>query len=323
MESIKCRNTSRILTTHSRIHEKEQNLHLKDIKEAKVLSRKLTDKSPELPYKSRTGEIKFTLKWGQRKLLISEIEFLSDNLTREEKCTVVYAGAAHGTHIEYLSNLFPECKFILIDPSKFTISESNRISIRNEYFTNRTAREFMGKNVYFISDIRSYGFTNIGIEELELRIKSDMEDQERWHKIMQPRKSLLKFRLPWYEETLEYLNGDVYIQAWSGGTSTETRLVPTKGSKTWNNKKYANQMYYHNTVSRMLWYPHSVVNHEGLDHCYDCSTEIYVLGKYLEFRYGEKLKNQSSIISHMSMEISRELGERTLEDPQPPPFAPN
>lgn len=59
----------------------------------------LTDDSPRLPYRRRNMEGKSALHWGQRKLLISEIEFL----TRfgEDGCCVVYAGACRvsSTHL--------------------------------------------------------------------------------------------------------------------------------------------------------------------------------------------------------------------------------
>ena len=56
--------------------------------------------------------------WGQRKLLFSEIEFLT--LYGHLAKTVVYAGAAPGTHINYLSKeLFPEHKWVLVDPAPF------------------------------------------------------------------------------------------------------------------------------------------------------------------------------------------------------------
>lgn len=85
-------------------------------------------------YKSRSGEAKTVEHWGQRKLLMSEIEFLTNYAT--DNCTVVYVGAAPGTHINYMSNvLFPKLNFILIDPLRFNVSETDKIKIVNEWFT--------------------------------------------------------------------------------------------------------------------------------------------------------------------------------------------
>ncbi len=49
---------------------------------------------PTLPYRRRKGEEKTVVHWGQRKLLLSEIEFLT--LYGQEGHPVVYAGAAPG-----------------------------------------------------------------------------------------------------------------------------------------------------------------------------------------------------------------------------------
>lgn len=74
------------------------------------------------------------MHWGQRKLLLSEIEFLT--LFSEPGVTVVYAGAAPGTHTASLARLFPEVhQFVLVDPSPFIAKSSDRIVVRQEYFT--------------------------------------------------------------------------------------------------------------------------------------------------------------------------------------------
>jgi hypothetical protein len=68
--------------------------------------------------------------WGQRKLLLSEIQFLTkyyDLFDNNKKKYVLYVGAAHGIHIPVLSKLFPELNFILYDPSKFRIKENDKI----------------------------------------------------------------------------------------------------------------------------------------------------------------------------------------------------
>ena len=39
--------------------------------------------------------------------------------------TVIYAGAAPGAHIPYLSFLFPKHKFILVDPNEFNFNQNS------------------------------------------------------------------------------------------------------------------------------------------------------------------------------------------------------
>ena len=118
-------------------------------------ARRLEADAPRLPYRRRKGEVKTVIHWGQRKLLLSEIEFLTLYGELSSSKVVVYAGAAPGTHISFLSMLFPELKFILYDPAPFTVPESDKINTIQDLFTDEVAKTFEGRNVLFICDIRS------------------------------------------------------------------------------------------------------------------------------------------------------------------------
>lgn len=65
---------------------------------------------------------------------MSEIEFLTH--FSEPDITVVYAGAAPGTHINYLADLFPQVRFVLVDPAPFKCKSSDRVIVRQEFFTD-------------------------------------------------------------------------------------------------------------------------------------------------------------------------------------------
>ena len=66
---------------------------------------------------------------GQRKLFLTELQFLSKTLNPDiEYC--IYAGAAPGNKTHFLATLFPNIKFILIDPNKFDIKLPNKTSHR-------------------------------------------------------------------------------------------------------------------------------------------------------------------------------------------------
>ena len=67
--------------------------------------RKLHKNAPQSKYRRRRNEIKTVIHWGQMKLLLCEIEFLTRYSTNAK--TVLYVGAAPGTHIVYLMQLFP------------------------------------------------------------------------------------------------------------------------------------------------------------------------------------------------------------------------
>jgi hypothetical protein len=92
---------------------------------------------PTLTFNSIPGSIKYTddetqfskfiylvrktMHIGQRKLFISELQFLSNHLQPNEDATIVYAGAAPSCKIWILMQLFPRVKFVLIDPNEFWI----------------------------------------------------------------------------------------------------------------------------------------------------------------------------------------------------------
>ena len=73
---------------------------------------------------------------------------------------VVYAGAAPGNHIPFLSFLFPFVTFLCVDPRAFDIHETARLQIDRRMFTDDYARALARENgdrlLLFISDIRSF-----------------------------------------------------------------------------------------------------------------------------------------------------------------------
>lgn len=80
----------------------------------------LSINAPRKKYYSRSEEEKEEIRhWGQRKLLMVEIYFLTTygHLSKN----VIYAGAAPGMHIAFLSHLFKDHKFYLYDPSEFRL----------------------------------------------------------------------------------------------------------------------------------------------------------------------------------------------------------
>ena len=262
--------------------------------------RLLEDDFPEEKYKPREkDEDRTTVHYGQRKLFLSEVEFLT-NVCSEipdksfKKLVVIYAGAAPGIHIGFLSEMFPFIRFVLIDPAKFQVETSEKIEIYQEYFTDEMALRF--KEDYsdylrlFISDIRRFGpGTKLTDEEVESEILEDMNHQMNWYKLLDPFRSLLKFRLPYVENRnnaktkIEYLDGDIYFQIWPPCSSSETRLYVRDNAKlkSYECTKYENQLFRFNNFERAQCYYHEY-KLPGLDHCYDCRAEIYVFEQYLD-----------------------------------------
>ena len=108
----------------------------------------------------------------------------------------------------------------------------------------------------------------------------------------------------------------MYLQAFAPITSTETRLIPFDGSPTkeWDNKRYEDQLFYFNTRARPAVYEHGVQG-AGLDHCYDCMSEVAILTQWIVKQEpdlsGARLNER---VAEESLRISRSLDtQRTLE----------
>lgn len=279
--------------------------------------------APERPYFRRNNAVKTVVHWGQRKLLLSEIEFLTlvgpENL---RGAVVVYAGAAPGTHVKMLSDLFPMLHFILVDPAPFTVKSTSKIQIIQELCTDDLCRDLAAKhdNILFISDVRTADPFVDDEVKVESRVKEDMQLQQGWHILLKSKRSILKFRLPWSDGTTVYLDGDIYLPVWGPQTTTECRLItsaetPLK-TKTYDNRKYESQMFYFNTRTRISLYSHNVSG-EGLDHCYDCRAEIKILHDYVT-KFCDDVGELPRRIASMSKQISRDICfNRTLLDPPP------
>lgn len=225
---------------HRKIYE--QNPHMRQVFANKypfcrapepfsIRHRLASAESVRKPYQRRLGHAKTVEHWGQRKLLFSEIEFLT--LYGDPTCLVIYAGAAPGTHIPFLSELFPLFCFLLVDPAPFNITSTERIQVVQDYFTDEMAdhyRKTCHGNCLFISDVRSVSMEMQDAEK-EDRVAKDMERQMNWHLALNPVASMLKMRLPYPAPppspagATEYLDGIVYFPVWGGRTTTESRLV--------------------------------------------------------------------------------------------------
>ena len=261
---------------------------------------------PRRKYYVQSNIPKTTMHWGQRKLLLSEIEFLTKYSSSGD--LVIYAGAAPAIHTPMLAELFPQLKFILIDPIPFAIKPTKNMELRNEYFTSVMAKEFIDKDILFICDIRIANDTK-HYKPSEKEVKNDMLLQQKWVEIMRPKYSMLKFRLPWNEDKMEYLDGNLYLQPWGPRTTTETRLIVEKSlinnKKIWDCKKYEEQMFYFNTITRCKCFTTISIKIPHLDNCYDCTSEVIIINNYL-IKY-KQIKNSIKYITDFSNEISHNI----------------
>jgi hypothetical protein len=270
-----------------------------------------------LEYKSSEHEDnKSICHWGQRKLFVSELEFLINYYpsidTTKNKFYVLYIGAAKGTHLLYLSSLFKEFHFILVDPSQFDtrLQYVDNVTIVNKYFDDNDIKKYSDKNVFpnlfLISDIRFPNLSENDLNSQQEYVQEDMELQKKWYLKLKPYKALLKFRLPWNSLKCNYLDGDVYFQAWAGRHSTESRLVPNGKIKEYQNKNYEERMHYFNKViRRKIYKPEIFIKFNNCGHCYDCYKEHRTFLKYCELR---KISLENNRLNRFSRKLTTYLG---------------
>ncbi|KEG12354.1 hypothetical protein DQ04_01771020 [Trypanosoma grayi] len=103
----------------------------------------MDDSFPAEAYRSRSETVKAAIHWGQRKLLLSEIQLLSLYARPNTSYHIVYAGSAPGTHLAFLDEMF-QClhTWELVDPGMFdrpVLETRANFTLRNEFFTNATA----------------------------------------------------------------------------------------------------------------------------------------------------------------------------------------
>jgi len=272
---------------------------------------------PSMKYRRRNNEQKRSVAWGQRKLFLSEVYFLTWYAVQDQPI-VVYAGAAPGTHIPFLATMFPEIEWHLYDPRAFTIQPTDKIHIYQQYFTDEDAQKWVGKDVLFISDIRTADYRSQEKQENEHSVVEDLRMQERWYRAMKPASGYLKFRLPYYDgynngKEFQYLSGQVVKQPWAPQSSTETRLIPDGGETMWDLQKYEEQMFYHNAHIREA-VRYRVQPLGELLHDFDSCFEREIFDCYLESR-GSNPETRDRDILAMSNLLTKNInrpGKGTL-----------
>lgn len=300
---------------------------------------------------------------GQRKLFLTELEFLTIYHTYGKY--FIYAGSAPGWKTFYLSTLFPNLIFILVDPNPFELliyrdqshksrpndplkpdlkyikyldhntptkwveqikarDDKTKIFLINDYFTNITASELseLDGGIIFNSDIRT---SDNDESPSDLDILWNSAQQLNWISLLKVKAYMLKFRAPYHTNnktfplhymkddfdfskkslgvdfiseynsnkgTFSYLNGTIYLQAWAGYKSTETRLIGTYKDLIVTNYKIAlkpydiiefeSKLFYYNTIVRMygFYFNDNANKTLGFDHCHDCALENKIWTNY-------------------------------------------
>lgn len=313
---------------------------------------------------------------GQRKLVLSEIQFMAKHPNK----FCVYAGAAPSNKGYFLSQLFPETKFVMVDPRQFEIfvnenrevykygdesvseievidkkivdnedgevlvemvkKSKARLFLINGYFTNALAKKLEPLNANFVCDIRTRDRESTIPTDLD--IIWNMAQQYNWVRILNPVASCVKFRTafyqnqekfmedcekPFYKSTfdlakefgvdfvsdynnkkLNYLAGEVFLQAWPGPTSTETRLHVLRKDgfqvKEYDYFDYEDKLHFYNAVYRAnVMHENEVAGGKEakqlcVDYCNDCAIEVEIWKEYVE-KCEKKKPTEKKIIEYM------------------------
>jgi hypothetical protein len=277
----------------------------------------LLEDHPQTPYRRRQFENKTSVHWGQRKLALTTLAFINFywDPTQMSDPIIVYAGSCPGININFIISLYPQIEWHLYDPHMvgFKVKSNPKVHIYREYFTDLIAESWSGKQILFISDIRTMDSTKTKNKvEIEKGIWADMKIQEKWVKIIKPVAAMLKFRLPYgdikFSDEIDnekglapYLAGVVLKQPWASQTGTETRLLITASSMIdgefpihqWNIKNYEDKLFHHNAIIREWVSFYNPFYHQDpikrktqlfppeLDNSWDSMVEVKIFMDYL------------------------------------------
>lgn len=350
------------------------------------------------------GQTRLGNHFGQRKLGLSEIQFLNEwSKISDEPVYCVYAGAAPSNKTHILVDLFPNVKLILVDPNKFEIMvpgekgvvshrtvDSNNLDIlhfisgyptKSKEFAGAKTRKIntltdddmdaiasfinndkknkiyifedyfdvsgekvasllsrLNRKIIFVSDIRSNVENNEFPSDLDIIWNTAM--MFNWIKSIRPEYSMIKFRLPFFNETrmqdkwtefretfdvakangidfvednikksFRMFGGKSFLQVWPGRSSTELRLHTRKNEidmvVEYDIGMIEAKLNYYNIMYRTL-VCHTNQNSNkkiGLCLCNDCAIENTIWMDYIAIS-GNK-KPVSYFISMMD-ELSRQ-----------------
>lgn len=224
----------------------------------------------ELEYK-RTKAIKGN---GQKKLFLGEIFFLNQVVNdvefQNKDIILLYIGSGPGIHIVKLYNAlktYNNIQWHLYDETKhydplleLSMNPRNRITIFKRYFNRNDIKNYLGKKVIFISDIR-------GVENSEPTVEELIHDYNLQNDIIKgvnPTWISIKWRCPFPDEyskwlsknsPLEILNGLECLQIYTKSTSAELRIIAKNDSKIKfreitleDSIRYEQKMFYYNMM---------------------------------------------------------------------------
>ena len=115
---------------------------------------------------------------GQRKLLLTEIEFYNKFINfNDENNIVIYAGSAFGEHESLMIKLFPKIKFILIDPNYHAFNYKYKYLYQNINVIPKTSIEMFDNNLNNIYNDRIKHLEKISKKIKEIKFLLDKNNK--------------------------------------------------------------------------------------------------------------------------------------------------
>ena len=273
-------------------------------------------------YERTLPKPKSVIHWGQLKMFLVTLLFLVLKINEEDEIVhIIYAGSARGDNILILADMFPNTRWYLVDPNRFAEKLYNHkqiIEIKNEFFTDDSAHYYyeMFKNrdnkekLLFISDIR--------LDPSDITVMEDNASDAKWHEIIKPNYSYLKFRCPYEgERKYDFYDGEIYIQPYAPVGSTEARLLLKTGliPKTYDIDEYQGKFYYFNRIMRPAYYKTKLIkDNTFFDHCYDCTFFGNLMENYLDKfkKFSKNVFKNDNVLDSM-FEVKRKLNEQCAD----------
>lgn len=200
---------------------------------------------------------------GQLKLFITTLNFLLDNIKKND--IVLYIGSGKGYNIPILIEAFMayNIEWHLYDPAGHcsSLERNGDIYVNNIYFTIEEAKKFVRNNIkenrlVFISDIRTTEDTDGSVRSSDLL--KNYELQNDILNFLDPRVSFLKWRCPFPDDWIRNFDipcGKEYLQPYVSKFSNELRLVckspyTFKTITKYDSECYEELLYYYNKILR-------------------------------------------------------------------------
>jgi hypothetical protein len=157
--------------TYKYLNNPDYKKYLEDIING-VKTIKYFDEIPHsIPYEEINKKHTTSIHIGQLKLFLTEVEFLTDKLSKRDQETImVYAGSAPCMHAPFLSNMFPKLKIICVDPNEhifyypFYKSSYDFKHLKETIYFKATLKN-MYRSKY--RNIQMYDFTTESIKQFE------------------------------------------------------------------------------------------------------------------------------------------------------------